>query len=149
MLLLVRSRHQHLDVLADDSVGGIAEQLFTCWIEHQDHAACIDQDYDTAGRYAQWKQPRCPFPQRLFGALAGGEIVDDADENGLAFPLGLADRKVHREGRAVLATAHDFAPNADDFRFAGVEVVGKVAFFFNDTATTEIYTLSLHDALPI
>ena len=24
-----------------------------------------------------------------------------------------------------------------------------VDFFFNDTATTEIYTLSLHDALPI
>src|SRR2546427_784629 len=27
--------------------------------------------------------------------------------------------------------------------------VGSLAFFFNDTATTEIYTLSLHDALPI
>src|SRR5258708_22040716 len=25
----------------------------------------------------------------------------------------------------------------------------RSAFFFNDTATTEIYTLSLHDALPI
>src|SRR2546422_7810823 len=25
----------------------------------------------------------------------------------------------------------------------------KASFFFNDTATTEIYTLSLHDALPI
>ena len=25
----------------------------------------------------------------------------------------------------------------------------KESFFFNDTATTEIYTLSLHDALPI
>src|SRR3712207_7376499 len=25
----------------------------------------------------------------------------------------------------------------------------RVLFFFNDTATTEIYTLSLHDALPI
>src|ERR1022692_4786921 len=25
----------------------------------------------------------------------------------------------------------------------------KMVFFFNDTATTEIYTLSLHDALPI
>ena len=24
-----------------------------------------------------------------------------------------------------------------------------IFFFFNDTATTEIYTLSLHDALPI
>src|SRR3712207_7905813 len=27
--------------------------------------------------------------------------------------------------------------------------MGSVFFFFNDTATTEIYTLSLHDALPI
>ena len=26
---------------------------------------------------------------------------------------------------------------------------GEQFFFFNDTATTEIYTLSLHDALPI
>ena len=34
-----------------------------------------------------------------------------------------------------------------------VELVGMLIqykfFFFNDTATTEIYTLSLHDALPI
>src|SRR6266576_6228117 len=28
-------------------------------------------------------------------------------------------------------------------------VSGYFFFFFNDTATTEIYTLSLHDALPI
>src|ERR1035438_10785469 len=27
--------------------------------------------------------------------------------------------------------------------------MGVFFFFFNDTATTEIYTLSLHDALPI
>src|SRR3712207_6982816 len=27
--------------------------------------------------------------------------------------------------------------------------VSMMFFFFNDTATTEIYTLSLHDALPI
>src|SRR5215471_16082245 len=27
--------------------------------------------------------------------------------------------------------------------------VARFLFFFNDTATTEIYTLSLHDALPI
>ena len=31
----------------------------------------------------------------------------------------------------------------------GVIVVSVFFFFFNDTATTEIYTLSLHDALPI
>src|SRR3712207_8392957 len=28
-------------------------------------------------------------------------------------------------------------------------VLATLFFFFNDTATTEIYTLSLHDALPI
>jgi len=34
---------------------------------------------------------------------------------------------------------------------AGLTVLSAVLFFFffNDTATTEIYTLSLHDALPI
>src|SRR5258708_366254 len=29
------------------------------------------------------------------------------------------------------------------------QIISYAAFFFNDTATTEIYTLSLHDALPI
>src|SRR5258707_865009 len=30
-----------------------------------------------------------------------------------------------------------------------VDLVRPAGFFFNDTASTEIYTLSLHDALPI
>src|SRR2546430_17606349 len=30
-----------------------------------------------------------------------------------------------------------------------IQLLGSSFFFFNDTATTEIYTLSLHDALPI
>src|SRR5215813_15507841 len=29
------------------------------------------------------------------------------------------------------------------------QISSRMIFFFNDTATTEIYTLSLHDALPI
>src|SRR2546430_13145055 len=33
--------------------------------------------------------------------------------------------------------------------FVGGSVCIYIFFFFNDTATTEIYTLSLHDALPI
>ena len=32
---------------------------------------------------------------------------------------------------------------------SAVSVAAAFLFFFNDTATTEIYTLSLHDALPI
>src|SRR3712207_8333826 len=31
----------------------------------------------------------------------------------------------------------------------GLTTLVSISLFFNDTATTEIYTLSLHDALPI
>src|SRR5579872_4704822 len=34
-------------------------------------------------------------------------------------------------------------------RAGNTDVLTDSVFFFNDTATTEIYTLSLHDALPI
>src|SRR3712207_9423867 len=34
-------------------------------------------------------------------------------------------------------------------RYMLCKYIAFVVFFFNDTATTEIYTLSLHDALPI
>src|SRR3712207_9130319 len=33
--------------------------------------------------------------------------------------------------------------------YSSTSTPGNAVFFFNDTATTEIYTLSLHDALPI
>src|SRR5260221_11909908 len=35
------------------------------------------------------------------------------------------------------------------FRYILQVRLRRLLFFFNDTATTEIYTLSLHDALPI
>src|SRR2546430_12441751 len=35
------------------------------------------------------------------------------------------------------------------FSLVKESLLGFIFFFFNDTATTEIYTLSLHDALPI
>ena len=37
----------------------------------------------------------------------------------------------------------------DEVGFDWIDRWGFCFFFFNDTATTEIYTLSLHDALPI
>src|SRR6266480_5781651 len=42
---------------------------------------------------------------------------------------------------------HEFAMSY--YFFSQVFLVLIYFFFFNDTATTEIYTLSLHDALPI
>src|SRR5690349_24611087 len=41
---------------------------------------------------------------------------------------------------------HTFSPH---FSFLPLSFPFFFFFFFNDTATTEIYTLSLHDALPI
>src|ERR1041385_9558427 len=42
------------------------------------------------------------------------------------------------------------SPTASAMRIVFITVLCCVCFFFfNDTATTEIYTLSLHDALPI
>src|SRR3989337_2593494 len=42
-----------------------------------------------------------------------------------------------------------FVPQPQPFRSARALFFFVFFFFFNDTATTEIYTLSLHDALPI
>ena len=39
--------------------------------------------------------------------------------------------------------------NQNNYFRSGLLIFVCVFFFFNDTATTEIYTLSLHDALPI
>src|SRR2546429_8134961 len=40
-------------------------------------------------------------------------------------------------------------PSSPLFPYPTLFRSGSFFFFFNDTATTEIYTLSLHDALPI
>src|SRR6476620_5377830 len=57
----------------------------------------------------------------------------------------------HHSKTQLLADALD---DVEDLRLhgdfeRGGGLVGDEDFFFNDTATTEIYTLSLHDALPI
>src|ERR1035441_6933607 len=52
-----------------------------------------------------------------------------------------AEEAEAREQRPAAPLHHEGEPH---------DAVGhRVVFFFNDTATTEIYTLSLHDALPI
>src|SRR5215813_6624711 len=53
------------------------------------------------------------------------------------FQAHLTPPSASRDGRAARCRRH--SPRQSRARF----------FFFNDTATTEIYTLSLHDALPI
>src|ERR1039458_1791169 len=61
----------------------------------------------------------------------------------------LLEKKIRR----LLHSADSFVPLREEVEFLdnylAIELVRFCFFFFNDTATTEIYTLSLHDALPI
>src|SRR5215471_12862647 len=65
----------------------------------------------------------------------GGVVIDDQ-----------ANQEKRREGVFLGVLHHRF-----EFLVLGIGyfIPVVVVFFFNDTATTEIYTLSLHDALPI
>src|SRR6266540_429148 len=58
-----------------------------------------------------------------------------------------SDQQIHRQNRELVEQEeHEQFQGDEDAVHAGDE--GE-DFFFNDPATTEIYTLSLHDALPI
>ena len=53
--------------------------------------------------------------------------MQDADEDRRSLILlGFADRKMHREGRSVLAPAEDLAADADDLAFAGTVIIRKI-----------------------
>src|SRR6266511_1977188 len=62
--------------------------------------------------------------------------------------LGLARWRKHDDDRQRDCLACARGPRPHDITLATRQEEG-IFFFFNDTATTEIYTLSLHDALPI
>src|SRR5229473_1902532 len=60
--------------------------------------------------------------------------------------LWIGDMKI--SARGVVVSSHPSFGNGIKFTRLPDESKDRL-FFFNDTATTEIYTLSLHDALPI
>src|ERR1051325_7092644 len=54
-----------------------------------------------------------------------------------------------RRARAAGRAAFILRSEEDTSELPAPYVISYAVFLFNDTATTEIYTLSLHDALPI
>ena len=58
--------------------------------------------------------------------LLGGEIPDEAGEQPLPVFTGLANRQLHREGRAVAALADHDAAEADDPALAGLEIMRDI-----------------------
>ena len=84
----------------------------------------------------------------IIGASAPGIVteIEELAETGTTVTLDMGNGYT-----AVYGQLTDVPLAVGDYVNTG-ETVGTLAepsFFFNDTATTEIYTLSLHDALPI
>src|SRR6266487_4947235 len=118
----------------------------------------------------------CPAPEHV-GRQTGGDTCfpPRQDSPAVAAPAGPIARRPRIAAPSVLYTVRSstaFAPRPrrDSLRGGGGlavvlllsscrcrrqgfavrgETPGYPLFFFNDTATTEIYPLSLHDALPI
>src|SRR6266581_6116940 len=61
----------------------------------------------------------------------------------------LLEKKKHKSGPGWRAGAYRVRAGTGSGRFSSRRFRRSLVFFFNDTATTEISTLSLHDALPI
>ena len=59
--------------------------------------------------------------QARLGLLALGQVADEAGEKALLAGSHLADRQLHRKGRAVLALADHDAADADDAPLAGAQ----------------------------
>src|SRR2546423_517920 len=139
-----------MDGDGDDLVGGaIAGDRGEAVSERLAGTEMLDRGQAVVGRIG----PRAVGRER-----EGAEAIA-AGRAGLHREIGLAGIDVGRaeeptaghqalaylEGRLLLARAHA----ADRRHIVGAVDGDGDFFFFNDTATTEIYALSLHDALPI
>src|SRR6266496_6500433 len=117
------------------------------------HSSLPVAAFSTAADFAP--TPAGPAEAGAAGAApAVGAVAASAADADRATP---ASRPVTRTVRRPLAP---MAPPLNAHRTTGASLsvaargrnrltLIRLRFFFNDTATTEIYTLSLHDALPI
>jgi hypothetical protein len=71
VLLAIRARHQHLDVLANHLAGGVLEQSFASRVEHQHATAHVNQDDAVNRGFHHGLQP-CRF--RILRDLDPGSI---------------------------------------------------------------------------
>ena len=84
--------------------------------------------------------------ERIADHLPEYEGCEVIDGTGKIVTPGIIDRHVHVTGGGGEGSFHTQAPQV---QLSSLIKGGVTTVFFNDTATTEIYTLSLHDALPI
>src|ERR1039457_3823248 len=93
-----------------------------------------------------------PFADHAAACDTGSACRSEEHTSELQSPCNLVCRlllekkRIYRDVRALLFEHSCNLGHTDSYIKKSVR---PRVFFFNDTATTEIYTLSLHDALPI
>src|SRR5919198_2192619 len=65
--------------------------------------------------------------QRLLYGSVLGQIADDAGEHPAGPKVHFAHREVHRERGAILSLSNDLAPEADNPRLPGFQIMSQVA----------------------
>src|SRR3970282_1734386 len=93
----------------------------------EEHTSELQSHHDLVCRLLLEKKKRPPRDSRVVPRLVGAAT--------------------HGRASAVSTDGGKDRPHASPRTLAIMSLT--YSFFFNDTATTEIYTLSLHDALPI
>src|SRR6266487_7094793 len=91
---------------------------------------------------------RRPTRARRHEPAAGSLAVTTATHDRLRFRT-LSDAQCEGAGRVMIGGVHDDLVLAGLWERRGETRMAVAAFFFDLTAATDIYTLSLHDALPI
>src|SRR2546427_517265 len=84
-----------------------------------------------------------------FGVKLTAQLVEAAPEVWIALALTSGQLESDKEPPLFVKPTVPVGALAEPGVASVTVAVQLVVFFFNDTATTEIYTLSLHDALPI
>src|SRR5712664_2944244 len=100
---------------------------------------------------------RWPLGKNILGQRRSEEHTSELQSRSdLVCRLLLEKKKTRFTGARLIGKSFTAANlSTVDFSHAHLDYVSFLSaymvsfFFFNDTATTEIYTLSLHDALPI
>src|SRR6476661_1126569 len=103
--------------------------------------------YTTLFRSARWPARATCTAGSCTGTGSSRRSEEHTSE--LQSHLNLVCRLLLEKKKAVIAVPHFKCHECPLLIVVNALAAIPTFFFFNDTATTEIYTLSLHDALPI
>src|SRR6266496_5581448 len=148
---------QNIDRVLDASQAFIVEHIARYSNDEQISEAFIKDDVGWHTRIGTTEDDRKRvLTLRQFCASFGGLLASDSQGNHASIFIALGRHVLTVINRLVRVlrisggeSAIAFFQPRDPVSRGNHWLVWMIRFFFNDTATTEIYTLSLHDALPI